>query len=89
MKNTLETEKIKCELRNVAYEVGNLLTRSTRFTSLCNSPIAKFNQKFVKIAGVFKIRNAKTFAFFSNFVTIFADFHEICSDFLRFCRKCS
>ena len=38
--------------------------------------------------GVFNIRNAKTFAIFSNFVAIFADFNEICSDFLRFCRKC-
>ena len=38
--------------------------------------------------GVFNVRNATTFANFQNFVAIFADFNEICSDFLSFYRKC-
>ena len=44
---------------------------------------------FVEFVGVFFIKtNAKNFDFFQNFVMIFADFHELCSDFLRFSRTC-
>ena len=35
---------------------------------------------FHRFFGVFKIRHTKKFEFFSNFVVIFTDFHEICSD---------
>ena len=44
-------------------------------------------QYFSKHFGVFKTRNTKTFEF-SIFIVIFADFHEICSAFLKFSRKC-
>ena len=42
---------------------------------------------FRRFFAVFQIRNAKKFDFFPDFAMIFADFHEIYSDFLIFSRK--
>ena len=42
-------------------------------------------QNFVEFFGGCKLRNAKKFDF-SNFFVVFADFHEVCSDFLGFSR---
>ena len=51
---------------------------------------ANIPPKIRKTFGVFNYRNAKKLVKtmqFVNFVPIFADFNEVCSDVLGFCRK--
>ena len=47
---------------------------------------AKFRQ-IVLAFSTLEMLKSSIFKYFSNFVVIFADFHEICSDFLRYSRK--
>ena len=60
------------------------MTRSTRYACFCTAQTSIFQQKFVILFSTLEMLKSMHF---SNFVAIFADVNEICSDFLRFCRK--
>jgi len=48
---------------------------------LLHRPNLTISARFRRFFGVFNIRNAKKVRFLSDSAVIFADFHEICSDF--------
>lgn len=83
---------IDANVRNQIF-TGMLLTRSIRFnqnlrfTSFCNSPIANFQQTIAQRICIFR-REKQICCIFFKFPPIFADCDEMCSDVLRFSRKC-
>ena len=63
------------------------MTRSTKFTCFCTAQTSTFQQNFVDFLA-FSTLNILKSSIFPHFVIIFANFHELCSDFLRFSRTC-
>ena len=59
------------------YKICMLLHRSPQYVSKISSNFLAFSKLDILKSSIF-----------SNFVVIFTDFHEICSDFLRFYLKC-
>ena len=63
--------------------VGNLLTRSTRFTCFCTAQTSIFQKVFVKIFRIFWQKFAKFRYFWILFTDFCSDFDEILSEFRR------